>query len=113
MICPNCYALVQPEDEFCGECGHRLRSTTKSEENGLVSGEAEHHSLADPVSAGSVSRPDYLEPGLERPRKKKSKVWIIVLIIVLLCAASVICGLTIGAEFLYELFNPVIYNGVG
>jgi hypothetical protein len=113
MVCPNCYALVQPEDEFCGECGHRLKSATTSEVPVEKPVEGEFQSFSESVPAGSISQPDYLKPGLETQKKKKSKVWIIVLVIVLLCAASVVCALTIGAEFLYDLFNPVIYNGVG
>ncbi|MBN1266248.1 MAG: zinc ribbon domain-containing protein [Anaerolineales bacterium] len=116
MVCPNCYAAVTPDDEFCGECGHRLKpaqGNSPSLESSLPSAQAASApGLESSFKEVPPAAPSYLEPGLKTPRKK-SRLWIIILIIVLICIASVICAITVGGEFIYDLFNPVIYNGVG
>lgn len=102
MVCPNCYAKVNPEDEFCGECGHRLKAPAAPQQE-----PAQQVSYTGEIStpAQAPSQPEYLQPGLDAPRKK-SRLWIIVLVIVLICALTAVCLFVFGAEFIYDLFNP-------
>ena len=98
-ICSNCGQALEPDDAFCGECGHRvsLHSDTTQPE---YAEKPQKAGVPHPVPPPRPGSP--LQTSSEKPRREFKKLWLTVTILTGLLIAVA------GAFFIYEPSDTTI-----